>query len=141
MHPWWRSLSVGLAAVVLVGVIIFPWWAGSGYSSEIVQMSQVKLLTALEQESQLLILDVRTEDEFAAGHIPGAVNIHFRDLPNHLDTLRAQNPSSIVVYCETGIRAGIAERTQQQAGFKTVLHLEGHMRAWRSHDLPVVRLE
>ena len=107
-------------------------------------MSQTKLLTVLEQESQrspLLILDVRTEDEFAAGHISGAVNIHFRDLPNHLDDLRAQNPSSIVVYCETGIRAGIAERTLRQAGFKNVLHLEGHMRAWRSQHLPVVRLE
>ena len=42
----------------------------------------------------------------------------------------------MVVYCEVGVRAKVAEVILSQAGFKSILHLEGDMSAWRSSNLP-----
>ncbi|MEM9451925.1 MAG: rhodanese-like domain-containing protein [Cyanobacteria bacterium P01_E01_bin.6] len=139
LRPWWRSLSVVLAVSVLVGLLWLPQRAETSHSQAIDHIiSSAELLKLLDDESQPLILDVRTAEEYAAGHIPGAVNIHFRELPDQLDELRLQNPSSIVVYCEVGVRAGIAEQTLEEAGFESIFHLDGDMRAWRSQNLPVI---
>lgn len=141
LRPWWRSLSVVLAVSVLAGLLWLPQRAETSHSQAIDHISSAELLKVLDDESQPLILDVRTAEEYAAGHIPGAVNIHFRELPDQLDELRSQNPSSIVVYCEAGVRAGIAEQTLEEAGFESILHLDGDMREWRSQNLPTITLE
>jgi len=143
LRPWWRSLSIGIIAVLLMGALILPQQAQTQAGDRI---SQIDLLEHINTESkrsgsEFLILDVRTAEEYAEGHIPGAVNIHFRDVPNHFDTLRDQNSSSIIVYCETGIRAGIARRSLMNSGFDSILHLEGDMQEWRRQNLPIVVLE
>lgn len=83
-----------------------------------------------------LILDVRSQSEYAAGHIPGALNIPFREIPSRISELAGVKGSEIVVYCEVGVRASIAELTLRQAGFK-VRHLAGHMQRWRQRGLPL----
>lgn len=87
-----------------------------------------------------LIIDVRTPKEFAAGHLPGAVNISHTDLgasaaanrlPGRLDT-------EIVVHCQTGRRATMAQATLTELGFKNVRHLDGDYAGWAEAGLPVV---
>jgi len=92
------------------------------------------LAAQIEAGTAPLILDVRSPEEYAAGHVPGAINIPFREIDQHLAELRSH--PQIVVYCERGIRANIAETTLADAGFENVLHLEGHMRYWRAQLLP-----
>lgn len=101
------------------------------------KISQPNLLSQLETKQPPLILDVRSPAEYAAGHIPGAVNIEFRQLPSRVKEIKEFKNSAIVVYCETGIRAKFAEITLSKEGFNSILHLEGHMSAWRSNSLPV----
>jgi len=100
-------------------------------------ISETNLLSQLETKQLPLILDVRSPSEYAAGHIPGAINIEFRQLEKRIDEIKQFRYSTIVVYCETGIRAKVAEIALSQAGFKSILHLEGHMSAWRSNSLPL----
>jgi rhodanese-related sulfurtransferase len=83
-----------------------------------------------------LVLDVRTEREYGAGHIPGAVNIPHDELPDRLDELPADRDTEIVVHCQTGKRAGIAERVLAQAGYGRVRDLDGHWAAWSAEGLP-----
>jgi rhodanese-related sulfurtransferase len=64
----------------------------------------------------LLLLDVRTPQEFAAGHIPGAVNIPIDELRPRLAELPHER--EIAVYCEVGQRGYVATRILLQAGFK-----------------------
>lgn len=99
------------------------------------QISQQELITQIQSDMGPLILDVRTAEEYAAGHIPGAVNIHFREIDTRLDEIPENSP--IVLYCERGIRAAIAEKTLREAGVEAILHLEGNMLAWRQNNLPL----
>ena len=100
------------------------------------EISVQTLMTRLESDQAPLLLDVRSAEEFAAGHIPGAINMPFREVPERLDELRATS-TDIVVYCEIGVRAAIAELALEQADFEQILTLEGDIQAWRQAGLPL----
>jgi len=74
-----------------------------------------------------LLLDVRSQEEFAEGHIDGAQNIPVNELPGKMATLSADKP--IVVYCAVGGRAKVAAAELAAAGFK--VHNLGAMAAWK----------
>lgn len=101
------------------------------------QISQQELVAQIEAGTAPLILDVRTVAEYEAGHIPGAINIHFRDIKERLDEI--PQSEQIVVYCERGIRANIAAETLREAGIDSLLQLEGDMVLWRENSLPLER--
>lgn len=96
-------------------------------------------VTTLSAESWLsspppnaLLLDVRTPEEYAQGHVPGAVNIPYDEVADRLDELEGGKERAIVVYCESGKRAGRAESTLAAQGYTNLHHLEGDMKAWRA---------
>ena len=74
------------------------------------------------------LVDVRTPGEFAAGHIPGAVNIPVQQLDNRLAELQPKD-AAIVVYCRSGSRSSSAARMLKNAGF-AVVHDLGPMSRW-----------
>lgn len=82
-------------------------------------------------DESILVIDVRSAQEYADGHVPGAVNIPHGSIASHLDALRAVPGRQIVLYCESGRRAGMAAQTLQANGFDRLLQLEGHMQQWR----------
>ncbi len=82
-----------------------------------------------------LIIDVRTAEEYSAGHVPAAVNIPHTDLTKRLDEAKSQN--GVVLYCMIGPRARLGEKTLREAGVTKIFHLEGGFAAWRQSDLPV----
>lgn len=98
-----------------------------------------ELAMRLEDSSAPAILDVRSEAEYAAGHVPGAILLPHDQLPARLDELEPYRGSELVVYCRSGRRAGIAEATLAQAGFTHLVHLEGDWRAWSAAGLPIER--
>lgn len=100
-------------------------------------VSQAQLLEWIEQKSNLCILDVRTADEYASGHIPGAVNVGHKEISAHLDELTAYKDKNIVVYCERGGRAAMAQSDLAKSGFPNVYHLTGDMAAWRAAGRPM----
>ena len=79
-----------------------------------------------------LLLDVRTPEEFSKGHVPGAINIPYDEVADRLDELEGDKQRAIVVYCESGKRAGRAESTLAAQGYTNLHHLEGDMKAWRA---------
>ena len=89
-----------------------------------------------KKNANLVLLDVRTPEEFAAGHIPGAVNIPHDQLPNRLAELAGAKDKEVVVYCRSGRRSAIAQETLTSQGFKSVKHLEGDMLKWQEEKRP-----
>ncbi len=73
---------------------------------------------------------MRTPEEFAAGHVPGARNIPVQELAARLAELDTARNGDIVVYCRSGRRAASALQTLQARGFEHLLHLEGDMLGW-----------
>ena len=79
-----------------------------------------------------VILDVRTPAEFAAGHIPGAVNVPHDQVGARLDELAGARDREVVVYCRSGKRAALALDVLGQHGFKHLAHLQGDMPGWEA---------
>lgn len=77
-----------------------------------------------------VLVDVRTPEEFVAGHIEGARNIPVDSLNARLADLGPPASTTVVVYCQTGSRSTQAARTLRDAGFTSVHNL-GPMSAWR----------
>ena len=74
------------------------------------------------------LVDVRTPGEFAAGHLPGAVNIPLHELDGRLAELHPKS-GPVVLYCRSGRRSGSAARVLKSAGFAAV-HDLGAMSRW-----------
>lgn len=74
------------------------------------------------------LVDVRTPGEFAAGHIPGAINIPLHELPRRLADLGAEH-GTIILYCASGARSGQAKRILHAKGYSNAKNL-GPMSAW-----------
>jgi rhodanese-related sulfurtransferase len=101
-------------------------------------MTAVELLERIDRGETLHVLDVRSEHEFAGGHVPGAVNVPFMQVGARMGEVPGTPADPLVVYCEHGPRAYIAAANLRQGGRK-IVYLSGHWSAWRAAGLPVQR--
>jgi hydroxyacylglutathione hydrolase len=76
------------------------------------------------------LLDVRSEEEWKKGHLPGALHIYLGDLPGQLDRIPKDRP--VTTYCASGGRAMIAASILRKSGFAEVEDSLGSMSAWRA---------
>lgn len=82
-----------------------------------------------EVPDDAVVLDVREQDEWDAGHAPGAVHIPLGDLPSRLDALPDTDDATLAVVCRSGGRSSRAVAWLSQQGFD-VANVEGGMKAW-----------
>ena len=120
-------------------LFLVPMLAGCGPAPDktVGKLSGEELKSRLDAGNAPLILDVRTPAEYAAGHIPGAVNIPHDALGARLDEPGVGRDAEIVVHCQSGRRAATAEELLMAEGYTGVQHLEGDMAGWRAAGLPV----
>jgi rhodanese-related sulfurtransferase len=88
-------------------------------------------------DAALIVLDVRSAEEFAAGHVPGAINVPHDALEGQLSTLPQLKDHDVVVYCKSGRRAGLALEVLARHGYTRLQHLTGDMEGWRAASRPV----
>jgi phage shock protein E len=93
----------------------------------------------LDENKKIVVLDVRTPDEFAAGHIAGATNINFNDpkLKERIVALDKSKP--YLVHCAAGGRSAKAREILKELQFQSIYHLDGGLKAWEKAGKPVVR--
>ena len=72
-----------------------------------------------------LIIDVRTAEEFAAGHFPGAINIPHEDIIQGIKESNVGKNQTVLLYCRSGNRSGQAEARLQSAGFSGAKNVGG----------------
>lgn len=100
-------------------------------------VTREELLALLERDAVPLLLDVRTAEEFARGHIGRARNISHEQIGDRLDEIGEFKERRVVLYCRSGRRAGIAASVLREAGFTDLAHLDGDMNGWLETGLPV----
>lgn len=88
-----------------------------------------------------MIIDVRTAREYISGHIPGAKHIPFWSMVYRYKELKEEKEQLLVLYCEHGPRAWMAKAILASHGFKDVLYLYGHMKAWRKDGLIIENID
>jgi rhodanese-related sulfurtransferase len=126
-----RAVPLATALVVALGV-------GCAVAEDSApSISPQELEERLAQPEPPLLLDVRTPEEFRAGHIPGAINVPHEQVAGRTAGLASAH--GVAVYCMKGPRARLAERALLASGATGVVHLEGGFSAWQAEGLPVAQ--
>jgi rhodanese-related sulfurtransferase len=93
---------------------------------------------AKAQEAGVVLLDVRTSGEFAAGHIEGAINIDVEGMTFEGEIASLDKSKTYAIYCQSGRRSRIAVETMNEAGFTKLFNLDQGIGSWQAAGLPVV---
>ncbi|MDB5910278.1 MAG: sulfurtransferase [Massilia sp.] len=119
--------------VISGGFLLWPALQPRGKRASALQVTQ------LINRGKTTVLDVRTAEEFAKGHLRDAKNIPLADLSARIGELDKSKARSVVVVCQTGARADKAARQLAAAGFGDVVSLDGGLSAWQAAGLPVAK--
>lgn len=123
---------LSIFAVLLVGTLAVAQSTGAGSSGTEEDISRYRVPANLvelveDRGREFVIVDVRTPAEYRAGHIPGAVNIDYREIgeqPPQVD-----RDALVVTYCRSGARASHAQATLERMGFENVVNF-GAVASW-----------
>ena len=85
----------------------------------------------------VVVVDVREESEFAAGHAPGALHIGKGVLERDIEVKIPDPATPVVLYCGGGFRSALAAETMQKMGYTNVISMDGGFRSWKEAGLPI----
>lgn len=120
-------------AIVSGGALLFPSLIRRGAVASPLQATQYI------NKGKTLILDVRTADEFATGHLQNARHIPLQELELRIKEIEKSKSHVVIVVCASGARSGRATGLLGKAGFGQVFSLDGGIAAWKAASLPVVK--
>ena len=100
------------------------------------QIDVAELDTLLKQGS-VRVLDVRETSEFRSGHVPGAVNVPVKRLPEQVGKLKRDKPYAVI--CQSGSRSKGATNLLLDQGFEGAVSVRGGTSAWARSGRPIVR--
>ena len=126
----WMLASLALASGSMLA------WSFIGSKLSGVEQADTLKATRLYNDDAL-VLDVREDKEFAAGHIPKAKHIPLGQLANRIKELEKFKGKPVLVTCRSGQRSTRACGMLKKAGFETVYTQAGGIIAWERANLPV----
>ena len=129
-HPW---LASGTAFAVAL-LVVYEMRARSESQFSVSPQELIRLMN-----QGALLLDLRPQDQFAAGHLAGARQMSGEALLSAGDTLKKHKEKPVVVYDEAGSVSAAAVRQLVSQGFTRAFNLRGGVAAWRADNLPLVR--
>jgi len=118
------SLSTSQAQLISVKQIL------EKVDSQIVNITIEEIAGKIEAEKTFILLDVRTEKEYLAGHIANSIWIPRGLLEFRIQKITSDPEAEIVIYCKGGGRSALAAYTLLQMGYAKVFNLEGGLREW-----------
>jgi phage shock protein E len=127
MTKW---ILVALAIPVLLLAMREASWAEGGVSAK-------EAAALIKKTKKLQLIDVRTEGEYAAGHLAQAKLIPVQEIEARLGEIDKSKP--VLLYCRSGHRSGVALKLLAGKGFSDVKHIEGGINAWQAEGLPVTK--
>lgn len=136
MRRWWQWLLPALLVLWVGGCSSST--TQTGVFQRLSPEQAYQLLQQRQSDPNFIILDVRTPQEFMAGHIPGARNLDF--YAPDFQTRLAQLPKDKVyfIYCNSGNRSGQTLTLMRRLGFQEVYELRGGIQAWFRGGYPIV---
>jgi rhodanese-related sulfurtransferase len=136
----------------IAGIVTLLTWAAIGCGTDVTRLdtpapknaepgvvNEISPSDALPrvQAAYAQFVDVRTPEEYAAGHAVRTINIPLSELPNKLDRIERGEP--VYVICQTGRRSREASDILIKNGYKWVFNVAGGTSAWQSSGLPIER--
>lgn len=126
-----------LVALAVVSGAMLTWSFIGGTLSGVEQADTLKATRLYNDDA--LVLDVREDKEYAAGHIPKAKHIPLGQLAGRINELDKFRNKPVLVTCRSGQRSARACGMLKKAGFETVYNQAGGIIAWERANLPVTQ--
>jgi len=127
-----------LGIIIAVSTILIYYAQTQSHDTEIsygdITVEHAKSL--IESKPSLIILDVRTQEEYDSGHIERAILIPIDELENRLDELSKND--ELLVYCRTGRRSSNAMNILQADGFTKIFHMNDGITGWIQAGYPTL---
>ncbi|MGD0202172.1 MAG: rhodanese-like domain-containing protein [Bryobacteraceae bacterium] len=92
-----------------------------------------------ESGEHFLLIDVREESEWAAGHAAGAIHLGRGIIERDIEARVPDQSAKLVLYCGGGYRSVLAAENLQKMGYRNVISLDGGWRGYQAAGLPVER--
>jgi len=124
-----------LFAVLATSVTVFaggktvPQIIGEA-KSQIIEVTVEEIKNDIDAGKNFVLLDVRTSEEFNAGHLPKSVNIPRGTMEFIVGKSYPNKDTQIVLYCRTDARAALCTHTLKEMGYTNVKNLQGGFKAW-----------
>jgi rhodanese-related sulfurtransferase len=93
----------------------------------------------IESGEKFLLLDVREDNEWANGHLPGAVHMGRGIIERDIETQVPETATTIILYCGGGFRSALVADNLQKMGYTNVESMDGGWRGWTEAGLPTAR--
>jgi rhodanese-related sulfurtransferase len=129
-HP----LLVAAAAVAALVVLAYEYYLRMQGMSAISPQELIRLMN-----QGALVLDIRTLDEFAAGHISGARQLPVDQLPKASETLKKHREKPVIVYGADETSGPVVVRKLTSQGFTKAFCLRGGLARWQAENLPLAK--
>jgi rhodanese-related sulfurtransferase len=134
---------------ILIGLVLMGFLgsckassAGNNQGQEVVSTVAPKDFDQqLTSTAGAQLIDVRTPEEYASGHLKNAINInvHGADFESKIKLLSKEQP--VFVYCRSGGRSATAADKIEEMGFRKVYNMDGGITSWSGAGLPIVGSE
>ncbi len=120
---WYYTITVQVLLVIQItaAVLLLTSCGGATYT----QISQDEAMQMMQDESDYLIVDVRRPDEFAEGHIAGAINVPNEEISDEMPELLPDKDQLLLIYCRSGNRSKEASQKLADMGYTKVYEFGG----------------
>lgn len=93
----------------------------------------------MQEGEKFLLIDVREDREWAAGHAAGAIHMGKGIIERDIETREPDKDAVMVLYCGGGFRSALVADNLGKMGYKNPISLDGGWRAWQAANLPIER--
>jgi rhodanese-related sulfurtransferase len=128
-----KAVALAVAAIASVGLL-----AGCSSSNEAIKKVDPVEFSEVVAQPGVIVLDVRTPEEFNAGHIANAININLEGSDFTSEVSKLDMNATIAVYCRSGNRSGVATEQMVELGFTDMYDMQGGILDWEAAGGPVI---
>jgi len=128
-----KNIFLVMLAAVSGGMLLWPLLRKGAGGPWVSTLEATQLIN----RSDALVVDLRSAEEYAKGHILGAKSVPLADLERRAGELEKNKAKSVIVHCGDGSRAGGGVALLRKLGFGSVSNLSGGYAAWQQACLPV----
>ena len=121
------------ATIASIGLL-----TGCSGTNEAIQKVDPVAFSEIVAKPGVIVLDVRTPEEFASGHIANAVNINLADPAFATEVAKLDKNATVAVYCRSGNRSGVATDQMADLGFVDMYDMQGGILDWEAAGGTVV---
>ena len=129
-----KAVALAVAAIASVGLL-----AGCSSSNEATKKVDPVEFSEVIAQPGVIILDVRTPEEFNAGHIANAININVADSNFSTEVSKLDKNATVAVYCRSANRSAVATKEMADIGFTDMYDMQGGIIDWEAAGGQVVQ--